>query len=130
MANHTSSAGLVIIAAATVAELMSYDIDEGISTHDDTEMSDTSETHQAGKTNWNAKIECMWDDTDATGQGAMTIGASVAVIFLPEGNTSGDVSRTGTATIESKGMSVPKDGMITQSFGLKGNGALVDGTVT
>jgi len=130
MANHTSSAGVVTIGGNTIAELVSYNIDESIATIDDTELTDTAETHQTDMTSWNAAIECFWDEADTTGQGAMTIGASVAVIFLPEGNTSGDVSRTGTATIESKSMSLSKGSMVTQSFTLKGNGALTDGTVT
>ena len=129
MANHTSSAGLLTIGGNTVAELLSYNIDESVATLDDTIISDTAETHQTDLTSWTATVECFWDETDTTGQGAMTIGASVAAIFLPEGNTSGDVSRTGTATVESKSMAVAKGSMITQSFTLKGNGALTDSTV-
>lgn len=129
MANHTSSAGLITIGGNTVAELLSYNIDEGVATLDDSEMTDTAETHKTDMTNWGASVECFWDEADTTGQGAMTIGASVSAIFLPEGNTSGDVSRSGTATVESKSMAVAKGSMITQSFTLKGNGVLTDGTV-
>ena len=129
MANHTSSAGLITIGGNTVAELLSFNIDESVITIDDSELTDTAETHQTDMTSWTATIECFWDEEDATAQGAMTIGASIAAIFLPEGETSGDVSRTGTATIEGKSQAVAKGSMITQSFTLKGNGALVDGTV-
>jgi len=129
MANHTSSSGIVTIGGNTVAEVSSYTIDESVATIDDSEMTDSSETHKPDITSWSGSMECFWDEADTTGQGAMTIGASVSVVFLPEGNTSGDVSRSGTATIESKSMALSKGSMITQSFTLKGNGALTDSTV-
>jgi len=129
MANHTSSSGIVTIGGNTVAEVSSYTIDESVATIDDTEMTDSAETHKPDITSWSGSIECFWDDADTTGQGAMTIGASVSVVFLPEGNASGNVSRSGTATIESKSMALSKGSMITQSFTLKGNGALTDSTV-
>lgn len=129
MANRTSSAGLVTIGGNTVAEITSYTIDESVTTIDDSEMTDTAETHKTDITSWSGSIECFWDKADTTGQGAMTIGASISVVFLPEGNTTGNVSRSGTATIESKSMALSKGSMITQSFTLKGNGALTDGTV-
>jgi len=130
MGNHTSSSGIVTIGGNTVAEVSGgYTIDESLATVDDSEMTDSAETHKPDITSWSASIECFWDEADTTGQGAMTIGASVSVVFLPEGNTTGDVSRSGTATIESKSMALSKGSMITQSFTLKGNGALTDSTV-
>ena len=130
MTTHIGNDGVVTIAANVVAEISSFSVDEGANTADDTALGDTADSHLVGTTNWSGSIECYWDESDTTGQGAMTIGASVAVIFLPEGNTSGDVSRTGTATIEGKSQSNTLNGIVTQSFTLKGNGALVDGTVT
>ena len=126
---HLSSQGLLTIGGNTVAQLLSYSIDESVATVDDTVMTATAETHKIDVTSWSASVECFWDETDTTGQGAMTIGASVTAVFLPEGNTSTDITRTGTATIESKSMSVAKGAIITQSFSLKGNGELVDGAV-
>jgi len=129
MANHTGKDGVVSIGGNTVAEFNAWSIDESANVIDDTNLTDTADTHQAGTTNWSASIECYWDETDTTGQGAMTIGASVSVVFLPEGETSGDVSRTGTATITGKSQGSSLNSMVTQTFSLQGNGALVDGTV-
>jgi len=129
MANHTGSEGLIQIDGNTVAELVSWTTEESIATIDDTTINDPAETHKTDITSWTVSIECFWDDADITGQGAMAIGASVAFIGLPEGNVTGNVSRSGTATIESKSQSVAKGSMITQSFTLKGNGALTDGAV-
>ena len=129
MANHTGTDGVVTIGGNTVAELKSFSIDESANTIDDSVLSDTATTVQAGRTSWSGSIECLWDETDTTGQGAMTVGASVTIVFLPEGNTTGDTSYTGTAIITGVSKAIAEESMITQSFSLTGSGALTAGTV-
>lgn len=129
MANHAGKEGIVTVASNTVAEMTEWSVDETGNVIDDTELSDTAESHLAGTTSWTGSMTCHWDETDTTAQGAMTINASVAVVFLPEGNTTGDISRTGTATVVGKSQGAAINGMVTQSFSLQGTGALVDGTV-
>ena len=128
MANHTGVDGLVTVGGATVAELKSFSIEESAATIENSNINSTASTYVAGKTSWTGSIECQWDETDTTGQGAMTVGASVSVVFLPEGNTTGDTSYTGTALITGVSKSVSEDSIITQSFSLQGSGALVAGT--
>lgn len=128
MANITGVDGLVKIGANTVAELMSFSIEESANTIPDHVLGSTAATFKAGRTSWSGSIECNWDETDTTGQGAMTVGATVAITFLPEGATTGDVSLTGTAVIASASKSISDDSIVTQSFSLTGSGALVVGT--
>lgn len=129
MANHKGSEGLVKIGANTIAELDEWSVDETADTIDDSELSDTAKTFVADMTSWVASITCKWDETDTTGQGAMTIGSEVSIVFYPEGDVSTDVTRTGTAIITGKSQSGSKGSMVMQSFSLQGNGALVDGAV-
>lgn len=129
MANHRGSEGIVTVGGNVVAELLSWTVDETGDTIEDSELSDTAKTFVSDMTSWTASIECQWDETDTTGQGAMTIGATVACVFLPEGNVSGDVSRSGSAIITGKSQGNAKGAMVTQSFSLQGTGALTDGTV-
>ncbi len=129
MANHKGSEGIVQIGSNTIAELLDYSIDETGDTIEDSELSDTAKTFQSDMTSWTGSINAHWDETDTTAQGAMVIGASITVTFLPEGNVTGDVSRVGTAIVTGKGMAGSKGSMVTQSFSLQGTGALVDGTV-
>lgn len=129
MANHTGVDGLIQIGGNTVAELKSFSIEESANTIDNSNLNSTSTTFVAGKTSWNGSIECQWDETDTTGQGAMTAGATVAVIFYPEGNTSGDTTYTGSAVITGVSKAIAEDAIITQSFTLQGSGALTAGTV-
>lgn len=128
MANHTGASGLVTVAGATVAELVDMSWDEGCEIIDDSELTDTADTHKSGSTNWSGSITCHWDETDASGQEAMTIGASLALVWKPEGATTGDATYTGTATIESIGIAVTRNAIISRTFGVKGTGALTIGT--
>jgi len=129
MANHKGSEGLVKIGVNDVAELVSWAYDETAATIPDTILGDAAATHKTGETSWTGTMEVLWDEADTTGQGAMTIGASVTVEFYPEGDASTDVYKTGTATVTSIGARADNGTMVENSFGLTGNGALADGTV-
>ena len=129
MANHTGKDGVVTIGGNTVAELVDWSVDEGANIVDDTSITDTADTHQVGTTNWTGAITVHWDEADTTGQEAMTVGTSVTILFLPEGNTTGDVSLTGTATVTARSLSSGINAMVAQSFTLQGSGALTRGTV-
>lgn len=128
MANHTGVAGVVQIGGNTVAELKGFSIDESATIIDDSTINDAAQTNKVGRTSWTGTIEVQWDETDTTGQGAMTIGAQVSVSFRPEGSTIGDTIFNGTAIINSVGKAIADEAVITQTFGLTGTGALTETT--
>lgn len=127
-ANHKGSEGTVKIGSNAIAEIRSWELSEAANTIDDTELADTAETHQSGTTSWTASVTCFWDETDTTGQGAMTIGASVTLNLYPEGATTGDKYFTGTASIIGINRSAAINGMVEASYQVKGSGALTFGT--
>lgn len=129
MTTHSGVDGAVTVSGNTVAEIKGFSVDESANTFDDSNLNDAAETHIVGRTSWNGSIECHWDEGDTTGQEAMTIGATITVVLLPEGNTSGDVSLSGTATITARALAVADQAVISQTFTLKGNGALTRSTV-
>ena len=124
MANHTGNSGTVLITAAQVAEVLSYSLTEGINVIDNTVIGDAADTHAVGTTNWSGSVSCFWDETDSTGQEAMTIGASVALHLLPEGAGSTNIDFNGTASITSIERAVTNNGVITANFSFQGSGAL------
>lgn len=124
MANLTGNSGDVAIGANIVAEVLSFDLSEGINVIDDTVVGDTSDTHQVGTTNWSGSVSCYWDDTDSTGQEGMTIGTSVVIHLRPEGVGTGNIDFTGTASITSVERSVSNNSIITANFSFQGNGDL------
>lgn len=130
MATLLGNTGTVEIGGNEVAEVVDFSYEQGVAIVDDTVLGDTADTHLSGTTNGTGTVNCMWDKSDSTGQEAMTIGASVAIVFYPEGNASTNRSVTATATVNSVGVAVAKNTVITRAFGLTINGAVTIGLVT
>ena len=129
MATHKGSEGIVKIGSAVVAEVTGFSFDETCDTIEDTALSDTARTYVTDYTTFSGSIDCMWDETDSTGQGAMTNGASVGIDLFPEGTGSGDVYYSGTALITSISRANAMGSMVTASFTFQGTGAMTSGTV-
>lgn len=128
MANHTGSEGIIKIGANTLGELRSYNYAETAGTIEDTTLSDTAKTYKAGQTSWSGSAEVFWDESDA-GQDALSAGSEVTISFYPEGASTGDVYRTGTAIVTEISVSASIDGMVEASFSFTGSGAFTESTV-
>ena len=129
MANHKGSEGLVKIGTDTVAEVRSWSFDQQNSPIEDTVMGDAHSTFQPGLSSWNGQMTCFWDETDTTGQEAMTQGAEVTVDFFPEGDSSGDTHYSGSAIITGISRSASHDGYVEASYTIQGSGAMTIATV-
>lgn len=128
MAKHTGVDGVVKVGTNTVAEVRDWSVNETADTIEDTTMNDTSKTFQAGLKSWNGSLNAFWDETDTTGQEALTVGSSATLNLYPEGATTGDIYYYGTAIVTSVGIANPTNGMVTRSIGFQGSGALTKGT--
>ena len=124
MAVHKGSEGAVKVGANIVAEVRDWSLEETAETIDSTEMSDAAKTFEVGTTSWSGSVNAFWDETDSSGQGAMTVGSSVTLNLYPEGATSGDTFGSGTAIISSISKSGGIDGLVEASFSFQGTGAL------
>ncbi len=87
-------------------------------------MGDTAQTHLTGIPGWTAKIEGWYDPTNTTGQGALTIGASVSIGLYTDGDASGKKYCSGTASITGLSTEASMSDRVSFSADLKGNGAL------
>lgn len=129
MATHTGSEGTVKVGSNAIAEIRSFSIEETADTLEDTTMGDTARTYKSSLTSFSGSIDVFWDETDTTGQGALTIGAEVTLNLYPEGDTSGDTYLTGTAIVTSRSVSSSFDGLVEMSISVQGTGALSTTTV-
>lgn len=129
MATHTGSEGTVKVGANAIAEIRSYSIEETADTTEDTTMGDSYRTHKTTLKSWSGTVDVFWDETDTTGQGALTVGSEVTANFYPEGSTTGDSYMTGTAIVTGKTVSASFDGMIESTITLQGTGSLSRTTV-
>lgn len=124
MATHTGSEGTVKVGANTVAEIRSYSISTSADLAEDTTMGDAWRTHKTTLKSWSGSLDCFWDETDTTGQGAMTEGTEVTLSVYPEGASTGDKYYTGTAIITGLTINASFDGLVEASFTFQGTGAL------
>ena len=129
MATHKGSEGVVKVGSNTVAEVRSYSIDESADVLEDTSMGDSAKTYLASLTSFSGSLDVFWDETDTSGQGALTVGSSVTLNVYPEGADSGDTYYSGTALVTGVSRSGSFDGMVEASITVQGSGALTQSTV-
>jgi hypothetical protein len=122
MANHKGSEGLAKFSGGTIAEVKDWSVSETAETIDDTVMGETARTKKSGLTSASGSLTAFWDETDTTGQGAMTIGAEAEMILYPEGSSG--TKATFNAIITEKGVSTTLDGMVETSVSFEANGAI------
>ena len=129
MAVHKGSEGTVKVGANAVAEIRSYSIEETSDTLETTSMGDSARTYTPNLTSWSGSVDVYWDETDTTGQGALTAGAEITLNVYPEGDTTGDTYYTGAAIVTSVTTNASFDGLIEASVSVQGTGALTSTTV-
>lgn len=129
MATFTGSDGVILVGTDQIAEVRSYSIDETMDTLEDTAMGDTSRTYKTSLKSFSGSADVFFDDTDAAGQGALTVGSEVTLNVQFEGNTTGDHKMSGTVLITGRTISASFDGMVEASISFQGTGALTESTV-
>jgi len=128
MATHHGKEGVVTVAGTAMGNVTGYTIDTTHDTVEDTELSDATKTYIAGRGTFTASIDMNYDE-ESTEQSSLTTGSSLAFIFLPEGNTAGDESLSGTGIVTGMSIGLTLDGVTTRTVSIQGTGALTVGTV-
>ena len=129
MATHTGSEGTVKVGSNAIAEIRSFSIEEQADTLEDTSMGNTARTYKSSLTSFSGSVDVLWDETDSSGQGALTIGAEVTLNLYPEGDAASDTYLTGSAIVTGRSISSSYDGLVEMSITVQGNGALTTTTV-
>ena len=129
MATHVGTSGVVKVGTDTVAEVTGFTIDETNDTVEDTSLTDTSKTYKALRSDATGTIECHWDETDSSGQGALTVGASVTLNLYPEGADAADTYYTGSAIVTGVSQNVSLDGVIARTITVQFSGGVSTTTV-
>jgi predicted secreted protein len=129
MATLTGNNGTVKVGSAAIAEIRSFSVDETMDTIESTSMGDTYRTFETSLKSWSGSVDIFFDDTDTSGQGALTVGSEVTVNFQVEGDTTGDHLLSGAAIVTGRTINSSFDGLVEASLSLQGDGALTEGTV-
>ena len=129
MATFSGSDGVILVGTDQVAEVRSYSIDETMDTLEDTSMGDSARTYKTSLKSFSGSADVFFDDTDTSGQGALTVGTSATLNIQMEGNTTGDHKLRGTVLVTGRTITGSFDGLVEASITFQGTGALTEGTV-
>ena len=128
MATHHGKEGVVTAGGTAVGELTSFNIETTGDVVENTKLSDAVKSFTTGRTSFSGSLEMNYDETDAPQQ-TLTAGSEISFVLLPEGNTGGDESFTGTGIITGMTVSNGMDAVVSRSITFQGTGALTRGTV-
>ena len=128
MATHHGKEGVVTAGGTAIGELTSFTIETTGDVVEDTELGDAAKTFLAGRTSFSGTLEMHYDETD-TQQETLTAGSTISFVLLPEGNTTGDQSFTGSGIITGMSINNAMDGIVSRSVTFQGTGSLTKGTV-
>ena len=128
MATHHGKEGVVTVGGTGVGELTGFTLETTGDVVEDTALTDATKSFVAGRTSFSGTLEMHFDETDSP-QTSLTAGSSIAFILLPEGNSSGDRSFSGTGIVTGMSVNNSMDAIISRTVTFQGTGALTIGTV-
>ena len=128
MATHHGKEGVVTVGGTGVGELTSFTLETTGDVVEDTSLTDATKSFVSGRTSFSGTLEMHFDETDSP-QETLTAGSSISFVLLPEGNTSGDASYTGTGIVTGMSINNSMDAIISRTVTFQGTGALTIGTV-
>jgi len=128
MATHHGKEGVVTVGGTAMGEVTSFTLETTGDVVEDTALSDGTKSFVAGRTSFSGTIEMHFDETD-TQQETLLAGASIAFVLLPEGNTAGDASYSGTGIVTGMSINNSMDAIVSRSVTFQGTGTLTVGTV-
>ena len=128
MATHHGKEGVVTAGGTAIGELTGFTIETTGDVVEDTQLSDSTKSFLAGRTSFSGTLEMNYDEDDAQ-QETLTAGSEISFVLLPEGNTSGDQSFSGTGIVTGMSINNAMDAVVSRSVTFQGTGSLTKGTV-
>ncbi len=128
MATYHGKEGVVTAGGTGIGELTGFTLETTGDVVEDTALTDATKSFVAGRTSFSGTLEMHFDETDSP-QTSLTAGSSIAFVLLPEGNSSGDRSFTGTGIVTGMSVNNSMDAIISRTVTFQGTGALTIGTV-
>lgn len=129
MAISTGKDGDILVGGNSVASIESWTINESAPVARSVPMQASYANKEAGVPEWAGQCTVAFDPADSSGQGAMTVGASLSGAFRPVNGTSGSPEWTGTIIVTGIDTNASPTEFNRQTISFEGNGALTKGTV-
>ena len=128
MATHHGKEGVVKAGGTGIGEITGFTLETTGDVVEDTALTDATKSFLAGRTSFSGSLDMNYDETDSPQQ-TLTVGSSIDFVLLPEGNSSGDESFTGSGIITSMSVTNAMDAVISRTVNFQGTGTLTRGTV-
>ena len=128
MATHHGKEGVVKAGGTGIGELTGFTLETTGDVVEDTALTDATKSFITGRTSFSGTLEMHYDETDSPQQ-TLTVGSSIAFILLPEGNSSGDESFSGTGIVTGMSVNNSMDAIVSRTVTFQGTGTLTRGTV-
>ena len=128
MATHHGKEGVVKAGGSGIGELTGFTLETTADVVEDTALTDATKSFVAGRTSFSGSLDMNYDETDSPQQ-TLTVGSEISFVLLPEGNSSGDESFTGSVIITGMSVNNGMDAIISRSVTFQGTGTLTRGTV-
>ena len=125
---HHGKEGQLKTGSNVTSNVTGFTLDTTADVVEDTALGSAVKTYIAGRSAFSGSIDMNWDEGD-TSQEEMDVGSTLTFTLLPEGNTSGDISFSGSGIVTSMSVGVTLDGVTTRTVTFQGTGALTQGTV-
>ena len=125
--------GVVKLGAAGVTgkvmQLKGWSFSEKLDESDNSVAEQNGKTSLAGLSSWTGTIDVLADESDAVGQGGLTLGAVVILNFYDETPITADTYWVGTARISGRDKTLTIAGVTTRKYTLSGQGVMSTATV-
>ncbi len=125
---HHGKEGVIKTGSNVTGNVTGYTLETSADVVENTALGNAAKTFTAGRTSFSGSIDMNWDEGD-TSQEEMDCGSSLTFTLLPEGNSSGDISFSGSGIVTGMSVGVTLDGVTTRTVTFQGSGALTQGTV-
>jgi hypothetical protein len=124
---HKGSEGVAKVGTSVISEIKDWNISESADIIDVTKLGDTARAKVVGLTSATGSMNCSWDETDVSGQGAMAVGSALVLNLYPAGDTTGDNYATCNVLVNEVGVSTTAEGVVERSISFEVNGAVTWG---
>ena len=128
MATHHGKEGVVTVGGTAVGELTGFTLETTADVVEDTQLTDAAKSFITGRTSFSGSLDMNYDEGDAQ-QETLVVGSEISFVLLPEGNTAGDQSFTGTGIVTGMSITNGMDAIVSRNVTFQGTGSLSKSTV-
>ena len=128
MATHHGKEGVVTAGGTAIGEITGFTLETTADVVEDTQLSDAAKSFVSGRTSFSGSLDMNYDEADAQ-QETLTVGSEISFVLLPEGNTTGDQSFSGTGIVTGMSITNGMDAIVSRNVTFQGTGSLSKSTV-